>query len=96
MTTNAQAPGSERRQRLVAELGGIAVEEAAHAVVPRDLGGQADEQDPGEAGDPVGRQDVERLADPGPGTKHDHAARQHTDGAEHHRPPGADEAGPRG
>ena len=56
----------QRRQRLVAELGGVAVEEAVGDAVPGGLGEEADEEDPEEAGDAVGGEHVERLVDPGP------------------------------
>ena len=89
--------GGERGERLVAELGGVAVEEAVGDAVPGDLGEEADEEDPDEAGGAVGGEHVERLVDPGArAPDDDRVAGQRRQGAEQHRPAGADEAAGRG
>ncbi len=86
-------PGRERGERLVAELGGVAVEQAVGDAVPGDLREEADEEDADEAGDAVGGEHVERLVDPGArAPDDDRVARQRGQRAEHHRPAGADEA----
>ena len=77
----------ERGERLVAELGGVAVEEAVGDAVPGDLREEADEEDPDEARDAVGGEHVERLVDARPRAPDDHrVARQRGERAEQPSP----------
>ena len=80
-----------------AELAGVAVEEAVGGSVPGDLCEEADEEDAGEAGDPVRGEHVERLVHPGTRPQDDHrVARQGRQRPQGHRPPGTDVAAGRG
>jgi hypothetical protein len=77
----------ERGQRLLAELCGVAVEQAVVHAVPGRLGDEPDEQDAREAGHAVRGEHVERLVDARARAQHDHrVARQRRDDAERQSP----------
>jgi hypothetical protein len=87
VTMNGVGGGHRRPRPPATRTGRVAVEEAVGDAVPTDLGDQAEEEDAGEAGDPVRGEHVEGLVDPRPRPPGDHrVAGQRPEEAEHHRP----------
>ena len=77
VATKAYAGAASAASAWSAELRRVAVHEAVRDAVPRGLGEEADEEDPGEARDPVRGEHVERLVHPRPRPQDDHrVARQ--------------------